>query len=126
MKILLATLCVIGLVGCTTVSVEQADVSDVKDLCPFVGQMIVVRGRVTNTRCPYVNGIDVWELYAHRGKIVEATGLLKSRTVTREDIRNREKELGGPYANRGPGTFFSLKNVRYKVIAETDPALQDK
>ncbi len=122
MKILLTLLCLGVLVGCTTSRKQPIDVSREKDLGQFVGKTVVVRGKVTNTKCPYINGIDMWELERLRGEVVEATGLLESWTVTTEDIRKKEEEFGGPFAHRGPGTFFRLKNMKYRLIAEQTPA----
>ncbi|KKL04882.1 hypothetical protein LCGC14_2611610 [marine sediment metagenome] len=68
--------CLGVLVGCTTSPKQSIDVSREKNLGQFVGRMVVVRGKVTNTKCPYINGIDMWELERLRGKVVEATGAM--------------------------------------------------
>ncbi len=121
MKRLLTLFCLGVLVGCTTSPKQSIDVSREKNLGQFVGRMVVVRGKVTNTKCPYINGIDMWELERLRGKVVEATGLLESWTVTTEDIRKKEEKFG-IFQHRGPGIFFRLKNMKYRLIAEQTPA----
>ncbi len=91
------------------------DITNEPSLLPFVGKFILVRGIVTNTKCPSIHGIDMWELENYRGKLIEAEGIIESWVESEEDIKIKNKKL---IANRGPGRFFRLKNLKYKEITE--------
>ncbi|MEJ6570543.1 MAG: hypothetical protein QNL01_12220 [Akkermansiaceae bacterium] len=104
-------------IGDTTGTREKIDISDSDNLDSYVGRFVVVRGVVTQTKCPYIHGIDMWDLHNLRGKLVEATGILESWTVTEEDVERSRKNM---IAHRGPGTFYRLKNMKYKQVAEQE------
>ena len=74
-----------------------------------VGQRIVLEGIVTHTKCPQVLGVDAWELEDFRGQRVRVSGILRQSVITAADIDPM-------VANRGPGTFYSLEDMKYEIL----------
>ena len=73
-----------------------------------VGQQVTLQGVVVNSRIATLVGVDVEsESPDLRGKEATATGVLRRSTVTKEEL-DREIATRGQFANRGPGTFYSL------------------
>ncbi len=93
---------------------DQIEISNESNLIPFIGKSVRVRGIVTNTKCPSINGIDLWELNEYRGKLIEAEGMLYSWVESEEDIIKKNKEF---IAHRGPGRFYRLEKLKFKVVA---------
>lgn len=73
------------------------------DLEQFVGKLITIRGKVSNTKIPQIEGIDVdiEALFLNEEDVCFAIGILTKTVVKPEDVDNR-------IANRGAGTFYSL------------------
>lgn len=82
------------------------------DYTQYVGRRVEVIGVVTQSKCPYVCGIDVWELGDHRGRRVWLRGTLRETVVTQELIDRSENDG----ANRGPGRFYSLDDMEFEVL----------
>ncbi len=95
--------------GSVPFSITRSD--ELKD---HVGQTVELFGIVSRTKCPQVLGVDLWELEAQRGRRVKVTGVLKQQILTREEL-DKELRGKGAFANRGPGTFYSLTNLHYEV-----------
>jgi hypothetical protein len=45
---------------------------------------------------------------------MKVTGILKETVVTRAQIEEDERQMGGPIANRGPGIFYHLDELKYE------------
>jgi len=87
------------------------------DLDLYVGKVITIRGKVTNTKIPTIIGVDVRsDAPDLRGEIGEATGTLNKWTVTKEGLEQTIKEKG-MFSNRGTGTFYRLKEVSSNLTA---------
>jgi hypothetical protein len=84
-----------------------------------VGEVVTVRGKVTNTKVPTILGADVAlgdpDLRSRRG---EATGILERYVVTQEELDALTAEMGGPFQNRGPGTFYRLRDEETNETAQ--------
>lgn len=89
--------------------------TDRADFPRYVGERVEVVGEVTNTKCPQVCGVDVWELDAHRGKRVKLCGTLRETIVTQESIDEMYR-TGNVVANRGAGRFYSLDDMKFEVL----------
>lgn len=84
-----------------------------------VGQVVTVRGMVTNTKIPTIIGVDVFTFDPDlRGKYAEAMGTLSRHVVTPEQLE------GARYAHRGPGVFYVLKSLTEKSAAVVRPVSQ--
>ena len=93
-------------------------VTNQSDLDLYVGKVITVRGKVTNTKIPTIIGVDVRsDAPDLRGEIGEATGTLYKWTVTKEGLEQTIKEKG-IFPNRGLGTFYRLKEVASNLTAQ--------
>jgi hypothetical protein len=101
------------LLGCqpsvSSPSVAPAQSAAATDLPQRVGQRIVLEGIVTNTKCPQIQGVDVWGLEDYRGQRVRVSGVLRKSIVTAADIDPM-------VANRGAGTFYSLDDMKYELL----------
>ena len=80
----------------------------VVDLHKYVGQDITLIGEPRNSKIPTLNGVDIQNEFVE-GKRIEATGIL-IETVINENNVDRFS------ANRGPGTFYHLKNEKIKKL----------
>ena len=79
----------------------------------YVGKKIEVIGVVTNTKCPMVEGNDVWDLHEYREKKVRVRGILRKTVVTKEDIDRQNKD---GIAHRGAGKFYSFGKMEFEVV----------
>jgi hypothetical protein len=116
---------VIGLFGCeqhptspsASVQSSLAPESRPPDLEQRVGQKVVLEGVVSASKCPQVQGVDVWELEDYRGQKVRVTGVLRKEVVTQAQIDALKTPDGFPlFATRGPGTFYSLGELKYELL----------
>lgn len=73
----------------------------------YVGQIVTVRGEVSNTKIEQIEGVWV-SGEGVRGQLAEATGLLRRWETTEADIRAAEEKAGGPISGPGPGTHYIL------------------
>ena len=101
------------LLGCQSLvsspSVAPAQSATVTDLEQRVGQRVLLEGIVTNTKCPQIQGVDVWGLEDYRGRRVRVSGVLRKSVVTAADIDPM-------VANRGAGTFYSLDDMKHELL----------
>ena len=84
-----------------------------EEIDKYVGELITIKGKITNTKIRTIIGIDVgYNGTIEEGTIGIATGVLRKRIVTDAE----------PYsANRGNGTFYWLQHKRNKyVLAEAE------
>ena len=112
-------LCCLLLTGCVHTSTQsQTVVTSPKQLRSLVGRPVELIGVVSNTKCPYVQGVDIWELDGYRGRTVRVTGILRQSVVTQADIDALPHTPDGRVmvAHRGPGTFYSLEGMKFEVI----------
>ena len=121
MRILVAIALLIFAIGCTPSEHEKTvRVTSHEQLSSLVGKRVELIGVVSeDTKCPYVHGVDLWELESYRGKTVRVRGRLNQQVVTREQLDEDEKQTD-MVANRGAGTFYSLDKMTFEVIASTD------
>lgn|GEM_PF-6627859 len=80
----------------------------------LIGQRVELVGVVTQSKCPQILGVDLWELDSYRGRKMKVTGILKETVVTRAQIEEDERQMGGPIANRGPGIFYHLDELKHE------------
>ena len=45
---------------------------------------------------------------------MRVSGILRQTVVTQAQIEGEERRMGGPFANRGPGTFYHLEQLKYE------------
>ena len=88
--------------------------SSTSEYAGLVGQRVELVGVVTQTKCPQILGVDLWELEEYRGRKMRVSGILKQSVVTQAQIRDTERRTGLMFANRGPGTFYHLEDLRYE------------
>lgn len=83
-----------------------------------VGQRVELEGIVSNSKCPQIQGVDVWDLDAYRGKRVRVSGVLRKTVVTQADIDALPHTPEGfpMVAHRGAGTFYSLDDMKYELL----------
>ena len=93
-------------------------VTSPSELPSLVGQRVELAGVVSNTKCPYVQGVDMWALEGHRGQTVKVTGILRQWIVTQADIDALPHTPDGipMVAHRGSGTFYSLDKMHFEVL----------
>lgn len=96
-------------------SSDAVRVSSPKEFAQFVGKRVELVGVITRSKVPQILGIDLPELENHRGRSVRVTGILRRSDVTQEQIDQEERRLAGKFADRGPGTFFHLDELRYEL-----------
>ena len=85
------------------------------ELPRLVGQRVELKGIVSNTKCPSLQGVDMWELENYRGQTIRAMGVLRADLVTKEQLDAASAKMG-VNANRGPGTFYHLDGMKYEVV----------
>ena len=90
-------------------------VSSPAEYADLVGKRVELIGMVTQSRVPQIAGVDVPELEHYRGRQVRVTGILRRLDVTQSQISAEEQRLGGKFAHRGAGTFYSLDEVQYQL-----------
>ena len=112
---------VLFFIGCQTSNKQDAEpivITSYSELTAHIGQVVTIRGEVSNTKIPEIMSVDVASFDPDlRGQYAEATGLLSSWTVTKEQLEESQR-LRGPFANRGPGTFLSLKSIDSNYLAQ--------
>ncbi len=77
-----------------------------EQLDKYVGQVVAIRGIVSNTKIASIIGVDV-EPGDLRGEDCYAVGILAKSTTTRGQL-DELVETRGVIAARGPGTTYSL------------------
>lgn len=83
----------------------------------YIGQMVTLKGRVTNTKIASIFDIDVESCDPDlRGSEAEVTGILHKEIIT-EDALNKKYEETGLFANRGPGVFYSLRRPDSSLLS---------
>jgi hypothetical protein len=90
-------------------------VTSPSDYTALVGQRIELVGVVSQTRMPQILGIDVAQLENHRGRRMKVAGILRQSVVTQAQIDATERQVGGAVANRGPGTYYYLEDIKYEM-----------
>ena len=117
MKTLLVCLLTCFLMGCNATTQRQPTVLTSPDqLDDHVGEIVTIRGEVSNTKIPMIIGVDVHSYNPDlRGQRAKATGVLRRYVVTAEQVTNAN------YANRGPGVFYRLKDVDSDYVAPVRP-----
>lgn len=117
MKTLLVCLLTCFLVGCNATTQRQpAVLTSADQVDDHVGEIVTIRGEVSNTKIAMIIGVDVQSSNPDlRGQRAEATGLLRCYVVTTEQVANAK------YANRGPGVFYRLKDVDSDYVAPVRP-----
>jgi hypothetical protein len=111
-KVSVALCWLLCLGGCSR-SERVKNVDSPSDLPGLVGQRIQLVGTVTHTKIPEILGVDVEELRSYEGRKMKVSGVLRQTVVTAEDIAEAEREMGGPFAHRGPGTYYHLEDLKY-------------
>lgn len=106
---------VMALASCTP-SQRSTVLTQAAQLDAHVGDVVTIRGEVTNTKIPTIIGVDVQSCDPDlRGRRAEATGVLQRHVVTPEQIAEAN------YANRGAGVFYRLKDQDSDCNASVRP-----
>lgn len=86
-------------------SQQHTLITDATALDSYVGQLVTIRGEVSNSKIPTILGVDVQSNNPDlRGQFAEATGVLQRHVVTPEEIATAN------FAHRGAGIFYRLKD----------------
>lgn len=97
-------------------SLQHTLITDATELDTYVGQLVTIRGEVSNSKIPTIMGVDIQSDSPDlRGQIAEATGILQRYFVTPEDVENAN------YAHRGAGVFYRLKDPNSDYEAAVRP-----
>jgi hypothetical protein len=81
-----------------------------------VGHAVTVQGVVSDSKVPTIVGVEVNAgSPSLRGMPAVATGWLRKRIVTKEDLDREDKKMGGISAHAGPGTYYSLEDADGKL-----------
>lgn len=89
------------------------------ELDASVGKLVTLQGTVENSRAATLRGVDVAsESPDLRGQPATATGILRREHVTQEQLDRQKVALGGEFAHRGPGTYYSLVDPRTGRLAQ--------
>ena len=92
--------------------------TDYAELDAHVGELVTVRGEVSNSKIPTILGVDVQSSDPDlRGQQAEATGVLQRSVVTPESLERVD------FAHRGPGVFYRLKDQDSDYAAPVRPVL---
>jgi hypothetical protein len=94
---------------------DSVRVSSPTEYAQLVGKRVELVGVVTQSKIPQILGVDVPDLENYQGRNVKVTGILRRSAVTQAQIDAEEQRVGGKFANRGPGTFFHLDELRYEL-----------
>ena len=89
-------------------------ITDASQRKEHVGQQVELIGIVSDTRCPQLLGVDLWELEDYRGRRVRVVGVLRQFTVTQEQL-DEARRTGREVASRGAGTFYRLEDAHFEV-----------
>ena len=116
MKFIPSCLVMLALCGCQHPKSTEGGVrpSSASEYPNLVGQRVELVGVVTQTKCPQILGVDLWELEEYRGRKMRVSGILRQSVVTQAQIEDTERRMGGSFANRGPGTFYHLEDLKYE------------
>jgi len=111
----IAFCCLLWSAGCSSRSEPSPaiNVNSPSDLPRLVGQRVQLVGTVTRTEIPGILGVDVEELRSYEDRKMKVSGVLRQTIVTAEDVAKAEREMGGPFAHRGPGTYYYLDHLKY-------------
>ena len=83
-----------------------------EDLEKHVGEIITIKGKVSNTKIPCIIGVDILSDSPDlRGEIGIASGVLEKSIVLEEDVDMYS-------SNRGAGTFYLLRNPTTKQVSQ--------
>lgn len=85
-----------------------------------VGHSVTLQGIVSHAKIPTLVGVEI-DAGDLRGMPAVATGWLRKHVVTQEDLDREEKQRGGVFAHRGPGTFYFLADADGR-LARAAPA----
>ena len=86
-----------------------------------VGLPVILRGVVVNSKIPTLLGVDIESSSPDlRGRPAIASGWLKKRVVTQEAL-DAETRIRGPFAHRGPGTFYRLVDADGHIVQVQAP-----
>jgi hypothetical protein len=94
---------------------ETIFVTSPSDYTALVGQRIELVGVVSHARVPQILGIDVAQLANHRGRRMKVAGILRQSVVTQAQIDATERQMGGAVANRGPGIYYYLEDIKHEM-----------
>lgn len=85
------------------------------DLEPYVGKEITIKGLVTNTKIPTINGVDVSSYQPDmRNQHAEAKGILEKWVV-------KPSKNDSEVTRRGPGTYYRLVDPVTGELAKALP-----
>lgn len=109
---------IVGLSACVHAVPDSNDISltSPSAYARLVGQRIELVGVVSQTRIPQILGVDVEPLESYRGRKVSVNGILRQSVVTQKQLEHTERQMGGQVAHRGPGTYYRLEDVRFKLL----------
>lgn len=95
---------------------EPIVVTNASHLEQYIGQEIILKGKVSNTKIPTIIGVDVTSFDPDlRGQMAQASGVLKKWVVKEEKKRSLE------VARRGPGTYYRLVDPKTGELAKAHP-----
>jgi|GEM_PF-2849177 len=130
-RLLIVVALVLGMTGCGNGSLQSEAISNTQiadlqqppvvltsrdQLDAHVGQLVTLRGEVSNTKIPEILGVDVQSNHPDlRGQYAEATGVLHRYVVTPDEIE------AANFANRGAGVFYRLKDPDSAYEASVRP-----
>ena len=101
-----AALLMLALCGCESRAPQPPVINRIGDLGTHVGEVVVIRGEVSDTKIPEILGVAVRSDDPDlRGRRAEAIGVLQRYEVSPEEITKAD------YANQGPGVFYRLKDI---------------
>jgi len=101
-----AALLMLALCGCESRAPQRPVIIRTADLDAHVGEVVVIRGEVSDTKIPGILGVAVRSDNPDlRGRRAEAIGVLQRYEVSSEEITKAD------YANQGSGVFYRLKEV---------------
>ena len=118
MKAVSVLMLVLAVSGCAQFS-RPPVLTSVQEIDRRVGEVVTLRGEVSNTKVPTLLGVDVESVHPDlRGKEAEATGVLYREAVTAESLSHQ-----GKAPHRGPGVFYFLRALDSEGLAQVRPAL---
>jgi len=118
MRICLAACLIMMLPACSSTQ-RSVVITEASQISDYVGEIVTIRGVVSNTKIPRILGVDV---ASHDpdlcGTEAEATGVLERWMVTKEQIQ----EIN--FAHRGPGVFFRVRDFESHHVSQVQHPLQ--
>ena len=95
------------------------EITEDSDLDKHLGKLIRVRGKVSNSKIPYISGIEVARsAKTPQDAMVEAVGVLERTIITKSDVAESIK-LG--ILHRGVGKFYHLRQPDSNKMAVARP-----